>query len=145
MSELISTGARTIKKEQWTFEPRDNKWYAIIPFECEEKDDVIMNFMDSDEYVLEHKEDFDALNNGFTRKNECVITCDHKPKCDMLIEINKATMLRGEIIYHKNPETGQFLPEWRPDPEEVSESSVLAEGLGIINNIPIEEESKIIV
>lgn len=114
MSDIV-TNARTIHKDQWTYEPADGKWYVVIPFECEENDDVIIDLADSYEYIQEHSSDFDSLENGFTRKNECVITASKKPECDILIEVNKAQLLRGEIIYHKNPETGEFMPEWIPE------------------------------
>lgn len=115
MSNIITTGGRTLKPEDWKFEARDGLWYITVPFECDENEDVVMTFLDSNDYVQEHKKDFDALNNGFTRKNECIITSDIKPSCDMLVEIQKAKLMKGEIIYHKDPETGEFLPEWKPE------------------------------
>lgn len=115
MNNIISTGGRTLRHEDWKFEARDGLWYITVPFECEENEDVVMTFLDSDDYIQEHKKEFDALNNGFTRKNECVITSDIKPTCDMLVEVQKAKLMKGEIIYHKNPETGEFMPEWKPE------------------------------
>ena len=113
MSDII-TDIRTIPVEAWQKE-YDGKWYVHIPFECEENDDVIMEFVDPDDYVQKHKKDFDALNNGFTTKNQCTITSDTKPTCDMHIKISKAEILPGRIIYTKDPTTGQFIPEWQPD------------------------------
>ena len=103
-----------IKENQWAFDSEDNKWYAIIPFKCNEDDDVIIELIDSDEYIINHIEDFKSIDNGITKENECIITSDHKPKCDFSINIENAKLLEGEIIYHKDHETGKFIPEWVP-------------------------------
>ena len=110
MSKII-TNARTIKADHWQQE-YDGKWYVHIPFAAQGKD-VLIEFVDSDEYIQEHKDDFDSLNSGTTSDTECVITADHKPSCDMLIELKYAEDENGEIIYRKVGD--QFIPEWKPN------------------------------
>ena len=109
MSSII-TNIRVIKPEHWTQEV-DGTWYAHIPFECDEDDDTLIDFADTQEYIDKHKNDFDALRSGFTKKNTCVILADHKPTCDIQVSIKKASEEEGRIVYTLNPD-GTFEPEW---------------------------------
>lgn len=109
MSEII-TNIRIIQPEHWNQEV-DGLWYVHIPFEAKGKD-TLMEFVDADEYIQEHKEDFDALNSGFTTDTECTITADHRPSCPMSVQIKFCDEEDGEIVY-KPDGNGNFKPEWR--------------------------------
>ena len=99
-----------IKPEHWTKET-DGVWYTHIPFDAK-GEDTLIKFTSSEEYIQEHKEDFDALISGYTTDNECVIKSDHCPNCDIEIQISFCKDEDGEIIY-KQDENGNFKPEWR--------------------------------
>lgn len=109
MSDII-TNVRVIMPEHWQKEI-DGLWYVHIPFEAKGKD-VLLEFVDSDDYIQEHKADFDALNSGFTTDTECTITADHCPSCNMSVQIKFCDEEDGEIVY-KPDEHGNFKPEWR--------------------------------
>ena len=49
MSEII-TNIRVITPDHWMKET-DGKWYTHIPFECEENEDTLIEFIDSDELL----------------------------------------------------------------------------------------------
>ena len=93
----IITTARTVYKDSWTKEI-DGIWYAQIPFECNENDDTIIELIDTPEYIREHQKDFDALDNGYTKKNTCVITASHKPECDITVSIKKLSEDGGSLV-----------------------------------------------
>jgi len=112
MSEII-TNIMVITPDHWMKET-DGKWYTHIPFECEENEDTLIEFIDSDEYIQEHKVDFDALNSGYTKKNVCIISADHKPTCNISIQVKKAADEPGRIMYNLKPD-GTFEAEWVPD------------------------------
>ena len=112
MSKII-TNVRIITPDHWMKES-DGKWYTHIPFECEEDEDTLIEFIDSDEYIQEHKEDFDALNSGYTKKNVCIISADHKPTCDISIQVKKVSEENGRIMYNLKPD-GTFEAEWVPN------------------------------
>lgn len=112
MSEII-TNVRVITPDHWMKET-DGKWYTHIPFECEENEDTLIEFIDSDEYIQEHKVDFDALNSGYTKKNVCIISADHKPTCNISIQVKKTADEPGRIMYNLKPD-GTFEAEWVPD------------------------------
>jgi len=109
MSSII-TNIRVITPDQWMQEI-DGMWYAHIPFECEEDDDTLIDFADTDEYINEHRVDFDALRSGYTKKNTCVILAEHKPTCNISVSIKKASEENGMIVYALQPD-GTFEPTW---------------------------------
>ena len=112
MSGII-TNVRIITPDHWMKES-DGKWYTHIPFECEEDEDTLIEFVDSEEYIQEHKEDFDALNSGYTKKNVCIISADHKPTCDISIQVKKASEENGRIMYNLKLD-GKFEAELVPN------------------------------
>ena len=138
MSNII-TDIRVIKPEHWSQEV-DGLWYVHIPFEAH-GEDTLMEFVDPDEYVQAHKEDFDALNSGFTTDKECTITADHKPSCDMSVQIKFCKDEDGEIVYKPN-EKGEFKPEWRSNPK--SSFGALAGLMGGLGGTPNFDPSQII-
>lgn len=109
MSSII-TNVRIITPDHWMKES-DGKWYTHIPFECEEDEDTLIEFVDSEDYIQKHKEDFDALNSGYTKKNVCIISADHKPTCNISIQVKKASEENGRIMYSLKPD-GTFEAEW---------------------------------
>ena len=74
----------------------------------------MIEFVDSNEYIQEHKEDFDALNSGYTKKNVCIISANHKPTCNISIHVKKASEENGYIIYNLKTD-GTFEAEWVPN------------------------------
>lgn len=110
MSGII-TDVRTIHPDDWTRE-RDGVWYVNIPFDCTEKDDVIVDIADSEEYVNKHKRDFDCLSNGITSKNNCTLTAKRQPKCDMTITLTKLMYIQGKLVYDHDVETGEYKPRF---------------------------------
>lgn len=112
MSSII-TNVMIITPDSWIKE-LDGKLYTYIPFECEEDEDTLIEFVDSIDYIKEHKEDFDALNSGYTKKNVCVISADHKPSCNISIQVKKASEENGHIMYNLKPD-GTFEAEWVPN------------------------------
>ena len=112
MSSII-TNVRIITPDHWMKES-DGKWYTHIPFECEEDEDTLIEFVDSNDYIQKHKEDFDALNSGYTKKNVCIISADHKPMCNISIHVKKASEENGRIMYNLKPD-GTFEAEWVPN------------------------------
>ena len=112
MSSII-TNVRIITPDHWMKES-DGKWYTHIPFECEEDEDTLIEFVDSNDYTQEHKDDFDALNSGYTKKNVCIISADHKPACNISIQVKKVSEENGYIIYNLKTD-GTFEAEWVPN------------------------------
>ena len=112
MSSII-TDVRVITPDHWMKE-NDGKYYTHIPFQCDENEDTLIEFVDSDEYIQQHKEDFDALNSGYTQKNVCIISADHKPSCNMSIQIKRAAEEDGRVMYSMDKD-GHFTAEWVPN------------------------------
>ena len=108
MSNII-TNVRTILQDAWQQES-NGIWYVSVPFECEENEDIVMEVADPEDYIAEHKADFDALNNGFTRKNECIITSNIKPSCDIHVSINKVSDIGGHIFVDDSGNM-EYIPE----------------------------------
>jgi len=133
MSDII-TNVRSISKDHWMKES-DGLWYTHIPFECTEDEDIIINLVDPSEYINEHKADFDALGNGYTKKNECVVTSLRKPECDITVELKKAYTVPGRIIYTKD-EKGQFVAEFEPAPvpQDSAAGASILNALGSLSN-----------
>ena len=102
---------QTVNKDSWV--KKDETWYAHIPFECNESDDVIINFVDPIDYIKENIESFEYIRNGYTKDNECVITAINKPECDITVELKRAAVTPGRVIYTKDSE-GNFVAEWEP-------------------------------
>lgn len=142
MSSII-TNVRIITPDHWMKES-DGKWYTHIPFECEEDEDTLIEFVDSNDYIQEHKEDFDALNSGYTKKNVCIISADHKPTCNISIQVKKASEENGRIMYNLKPD-GIFEAEWVPN--QSSSFMDLLGGLNLTNNQfnDISEKAKDII
>ena len=105
MSSII-TNVRIITPDHWMKESDGN--------ECEEDEDTLIEFVDSNDYIQKHKEDFDALNSGYTKKNVCIISADHKPMCNISIHVKKASEENGYIIYNLKTD-GTFEAEWVPN------------------------------
>ena len=116
-----------IKPSQWNIES-DGLWHLHIPFEAKGKD-ILLEFVDNDEYIKEHKEDFDALNSGFTTDTECTITANHCPSCSISVQIKFCDEEDGEIIY-KPDEQGNFKPEWRSNNFRFGGLNTLAKLIG---------------
>lgn len=108
-------------------------WYVHIPFKAN-SEDTLLEFVDPEDYIQEHKEDFDALNSGFTTDTECTITADHKPSCDMAVQIKFCKNENGEIVYKPN-EKGQFIPEWRSNNSPFGALAGMMGGMGIPQDI----------
>ena len=137
----IITNVRVITPDHW-IEETDGKWYTHIPFECDENDDTLIEFIDSEEYINQHINDFSALNSGYTKTNMCVISANHKPTCDIQIQIKKAKDEDGRIIYTKKDD-GVFEPEWLPNnPPELSIFDMLLGSNINLDNIISEATSE---
>lgn len=99
---------KVIEPNNWEQET-DGLWYTRIPFEAN-SEDTLLEFVDPEEYIQEHKIDFDSLNSGFTTDTECIITADHRPSCNITVQIKFCKDENGEIIY-KPDDKGNFVPE----------------------------------
>lgn len=115
----------------------DGLWYTHIPFEAN-NEDILLEFVDPDDYIQEHKEDFNALNSGFTTDTECIITADHRPSCNIAVQIKFCKDENGEIIY-KPDNKGNFVPEWRSNAPVFGGLRAFAETFA--NNM-VEQECK---
>lgn len=60
-----------------------------------------------------HKNVFEALGNGYTRKNECILTCGVKPDCDVQVMLEKAALMKGRLT--PTPDGGF---KWVPDEDQ---------------------------
>lgn len=140
MSSII-TDIRVIKPEHWMQE-FDGVWYVHIPFDTKGSKDVLMEFVDPDDYIQEHKVDFDALNSGTTTDTECIITADHRPNCDMSVQLKFCEDEDGEIVYKPN-DKGQFIPEWRSNKSGFGFPFGMLGGMGMPQDI-IDAASKTI-
>lgn len=123
----IITDVRIIYPNDWELHS-DGKWYVNIPFECPDDMDTIMEFVDPDEYIKDHKKDFDSLNNGVTENNTCTISADHKPSCNMQIRIQTIDQAGGRIMYDKNGN-----PEYIPPSNNFMS---MFGGFNLGNNLP---------
>jgi len=99
-----------ITKDMWVKD--GDLWYVHIktPFECTPDTETILEIEDSQDYIDEHKDVFEALNNGETKDNEVIISCDIEPNCDIKVSVKTLEEAGGRIMYDKDGN-----PEYIPD------------------------------
>lgn len=84
-----------------------------------------MEFIDDNDYIQDHQDDFNALNNGTTENNMCTISADIKPSCLMQVQIKTLEEAGGEILYDKNG-----IPKYIPPERSGFDLMGMINGLG---------------
>lgn len=89
-----------IHVEDW-LQVYDGKWYIVIPFEATEDEDVVIDFIDSPEYMQEHMFVYDYIESGYTSDNQVVIIASNRPVCPITLGISKSDYHSEKIDYDK--------------------------------------------
>ena len=96
-----------IDSNVWIYD--DGKWTVNIPFNCIENEDVVLTYVDSEEYINEHKDMYANIKGGNTYNGKCELVTTSEPSCDITVAIEKLHEVGGTVFYSEdgNP---QYIP-----------------------------------
>lgn len=73
-----------IEVEDWVQESEGN-WVVSIKTNFTAEDDLKISFIDSEEYIKEHKYVYDYIIDGYTLDGLCIIRANNRPNCPIKI------------------------------------------------------------
>lgn len=92
-----------IRKEEWK-EDSEGKFFVSLKYEGINNERAVVNFVHGEEYINEHKEDFEALLGAESDENTCTLYSNKALDCDINVNVVKESELDGKIITYVDEE-----------------------------------------
>ena len=90
---MILKTIANILPEDWIEDLQDSEgniyWCTYVPFSCTSEEVLEVQLLDSQEYIDQNKETFDAIEEVHSLDGSCLLISNKQPECNISIEVRK--------------------------------------------------------